>query len=166
MYFFTADEHLGHHNIIRFCQRPFHSQEEMDEEIIRRHNEVVGKGDLVVHAGDFTLQNEAKAQYYLSRLQGQHIFLRGGHDYWLNKSNRDLWEKKIDGIYVVVCHYAMRVWNRSHHNSWQLHGHSHGQLPPFGKQLDIGVDTHNFYPYSFEEIKTIMDQRPDNVNLA
>jgi calcineurin-like phosphoesterase family protein len=40
----------------------------------------------------------------------------------------------------------MRVWPRSHHNSWQLYGHSHGKLLPIGKQWDIGVDNNDFYP--------------------
>jgi len=37
-FFFTADEHYGHANIIRYCDRPFASVEEMDAEIIQRNN--------------------------------------------------------------------------------------------------------------------------------
>ena len=37
-FFFTADEHYGHTNIIKYCDRPFASVEEMDAEIIQRHN--------------------------------------------------------------------------------------------------------------------------------
>jgi hypothetical protein len=29
----------------------------------------------------------------------------------------------------VLCHYAMRVWNRSHHGAWHLYGHSQGESP-------------------------------------
>jgi hypothetical protein len=54
-YFFTADEHYGHTNIIKFCNRSFTSVDEMDTEIIQRHNEMVGSKDVVIHAGDFSL---------------------------------------------------------------------------------------------------------------
>ena len=165
-YFFTSDEHLGHKNIIEYCNRPFASVDEMDETIIQRHNEVVGKDDVVVHGGDFTLVAKAKAQKYTSRLQGQHIFLHGSHDNWLDRPFLDIWEKTLDGQHIIVCHYAMRVWPRSHHNSWQLYGHSHGKLEPVGKQWDIGVDNNNFYPLSLEQIKAIMQKRPDNPNLV
>ena len=166
MYFFTADEHYGHANIIKYCQRPFDSVAEMDAEIIRRHNEVVGVDDMVVHAGDFTLVSSGAAQRYVARLTGQHIFLRGSHDRWLPAPPVDIWEKTIEGEYLVVCHYAMRVWARSHYNSWQLFGHSHGKLAPVGKQWDVGVDNNDFYPVSFEQLRALMEKRPDNFNLV
>jgi calcineurin-like phosphoesterase family protein len=136
-FFFTADEHYGHTNIIKFCDRPFASIEEMDAEIIKRHNELVGSQDVVIHAGDFTLTKKPFAENYIRRLNGTHIF-----------------------------HFAMRVWPRSHFNSWQLYGHSHGKLPPIGKQWDIGVDNSDFYPVSFNKICEIMADRPDNSNFV
>jgi calcineurin-like phosphoesterase family protein len=60
----------------------------------------------------------------------------------------------------------MRVWPRSHYNSWQLYGHSHGRLEPVGKQWDVGVDNNNFYPVSFDQLVEIMKNRPDNFNLV
>jgi calcineurin-like phosphoesterase family protein len=60
----------------------------------------------------------------------------------------------------------MRVWPRSHDNSWQLYSHSHGKLPPVGNQWDIGVDNNGFYPVSFNKIREIMRDRPDNPNFV
>jgi len=85
-FFFTADEHYGQANIIKYCNRPFTSVDEMDEEIIRRHNEMVGSKDVVIHAGDFTLSKKSFAENYIRQLNGTHIFLKGSHDYWLKKS--------------------------------------------------------------------------------
>ena len=165
MWFFTADEHYGHANIIRFCNRPFGDVDAMDAELIARHNSVVGSEDVVVHAGDFTLQRKSRAKEYIKELNGEHIFVRGSHDRWL-KSGCEIWEQEIAGQYVVVCHYAMRVWSRSHHNSWQLYGHSHGMLPPIGKQWDVGVDNNEFFPVSYDQICEIMRSQPDNPNLV
>jgi len=66
MYFFTADEHYYHKNIIKYCNRPFANVENMNRALIGRHNEVVSNTDTVVHAGDFTL---AKRVYVWSQNQ-------------------------------------------------------------------------------------------------
>ena len=166
MHFFTADQHFGHANIIRFCQRPFASIEEMDRELIRRHNEVVGKDDTIIHAGDFAYRNARSPKSYLDELAGHHIFVRGSHDHWMDETVRDILDLKIDDQFLVICHYALRTWPRSHFNSWQLHGHSHGALEPEGKQWDVGVDNNDFYPVSFENIREIMAERPDNKGLV
>ena len=166
-YFFSSDHHFGHKNIIRYCNRPFSSVEEMNEELITRHNEVVKDGDIVIIAGDFFFGNSMKKAYeIINRMNGKCILLRGSHDSWIKRQKsffKDIFEKKIEEHYVVVCHYALRVWPRSHYGSWHLYGHSHGTLPSIGKSMDIGVDTNNFYPYSFEDIKRIMKEKEDNL---
>jgi len=170
VYFFTGDEHFSHKNILKYCGRPFPTIEDHDEEIIKRHNEVVKKNDIVVHSGDFTMKSSFKevSEYYINRLNGTHIFLKGSHDKWLNQSkSHEIWEKTIYGQHIVVCHYAMLVWPRSHYGSWQLFGHSHGNLnhPLMGKQHDDGVDNNNFYPFSLDQIVEIMKNKPNNFNL-
>jgi len=168
MYHFISDEHFGHERIIKYCNRPFNSIGEMDNEIIKRFNSKVSKDDVTVHAGDFCWCNNQRDAHrlYISKLNGTHIFLTGSHDHWLPNSNKIVWKKKFNEQSIIVCHYAMRVWESSHYNSWQLYGHSHGRLPPEGKQWDIGVDNNNFYPLSLDEIKQIMSTRPDNFNLV
>lgn len=83
-------------------------------------------------------------------------------------------DSQVSGRYgktkIILCHYAMRVWNNSHHGSIMLYGHSHGSLDAFtpetsnptwiGDQyfiknyrtMDVGVDTNNLYPYHLDEI--------------
>jgi len=163
--FFTADEHYGHANIIKYCDRPYETVYEMNEDIVQRHNSVVSSNDNVIHAGDFTLQGRKKAHEYIDRLNGSHIFLRGSHDYWLPNDHQMIWEGNLckDG-FTVICHYCMRTWARSHFNSFHLYGHSHGKLAPIGKSWDIGVDNNNFYPLSVQDVIKIMDDRPDNPN--
>jgi len=168
MYWFTSDEHYGHAKILQYCNRPFSSIEEHDQELIDSFNSQVSKQDITIHAGDFCWCNNYKDAhtYYISKLNGTHIFLMGSHDHWLPDSTKYIYRKRFDGQLIVVCHYSMRVWEGSHYNSWHLYGHSHQYLESFGKSFDIGVDGNYFYPYSLDDIKRIMSTKPDNFNLV
>ena len=159
-YFFTADQHYNHSNIIRYCDRPFSSTQEMNEELIRRHNEVVGKNDITIHAGDFAwVKTHKEANSIFKQLNGNHIYLKGCHDRWMPKNTRVMWQKKIENNYVVVCHYPMRSWPRNAHGSIMLHGHCHGTIKPFERQWDVGVDNNDYYPISLEEIIEIIKEK-------
>jgi len=166
MYFFTADEHYGHANVLKYNDRPFKNIKEMDEGLIRRFNEKVTPQDITIHAGDFCWLNNKKDIYktYLNHLNGNHVLLIGSHDHWIPDSGKYIWRKRIEGQLIIVCHYAMLIWECSHYDSWQLFGHSHGRLQLEGKQHDIGVDNNNYYPVSFKQIKDIMATKKDNWN--
>lgn len=169
MIFFTADEHYGHKNIIKYCNRPFDNVLEMNERIIANHNKVVGCNDTVFHLGDVSMKtpHSLVVERYLQHLNGkEHYYIKGSHDKWLKFPYEVIMEIRECKQFIVLCHYAMRVWPRSHYNSWQLYGHSHGRLPGVGKQYDVGVDNNNFSPVSFDEIKAIMEKLPDNFNLV
>jgi calcineurin-like phosphoesterase family protein len=164
---FTSDTHFGHAKIIEFCNRPFASMEEMDEEMIRRWNAVVAKGDTVYHLGDFSLAKDHKAiPRYLERLNGQVHLIYGNHDakrlqflkgFTDVKSYKEI---KVGEQKIILCHYAFKVWNKSHYGSWNLHGHSHGSLPRDyqRKQLDVGVDCWAYAPISYEEVAKEMEK--------
>lgn len=162
MYYFTADQHYGHKRIIEYCKRPFDSVDDMDEYMINEHNKVVKPSDIVINIGDFSLYSrkyEDVAKKYIRRLNGNNIFIPGSHDQWLQRviKHSHIWQKSIEGQQVICCHYAMRAWPASHYGSWHLFGHSHGNLEPFGNSFDVGVDSHEFRPWSFEEVKYKMD---------
>ena len=70
---FTADTHFGHGNVIRYCERPFASVEEMDEVLIENWNYVIRPKDTIYHLGDFTLTGKEKANDYFSSLNGRKL---------------------------------------------------------------------------------------------
>ena len=167
MYFFTGDEHYWHANVIRYCNRPYHNVEDMNERLITNHNSVVGPGGITIHAGDFALCSKEKAEEIIRRLNGKHIFLNGSHDRWLGRGKKwEILEVKFQGHRVYVCHYCLRSWPASHYNTWHLYGHSHGNLEPIGKSWDVGVDNNNFFPLSEHQVIQIMNDRPDNPNYV
>jgi len=162
---FTADFHLGHKNIIRYCNRPFDSVEAMNSTILERLNSAVKANDVLYFLGDFCIGPKARALELRREIRCKKIFaVPGNHDKDTCKLTQEfswlgeLAEVSINGQRIVLFHYAMRVWNHSSHGAWQLYGHSHGRLPTPDNLLsmDVGVDTHDFRPWSFDEIRSRM----------
>lgn len=170
MIYFTADNHFSHANIIKYCNRPFDNAEEMDEVLIKNWNNTVTKNDTVYVLGDFCFKSKGRWKEILNRLKYKQIFfIKGNHDKknipgdifgwvkerYLLKVNDD---RVKGGIQMIVLdHYPALSWNMSHYGSWQLFGHVHGNLNDKGilkpNQYDVGVDTNDFRPISYEELR-------------
>lgn len=178
---FTSDTHFGHQNILRFCERPFVSIEEMDNTIIERWNLKVGKDDIVFHLGDFAFATNKRWQELISLLNGKIYLILGNHDItrWPGTYTMQLFDRvenqmmlKIDNKYkVYLNHFPFLCYDGTYRNpedcTIQLHGHVHERVGGIGKddqrlqyrfpyQYDVGVDNNNFYPVSWEEILKII----------
>lgn len=121
--FFTSDTHFGHSRIIELSKRPFKDVQEMDETMIARWNAKVAPTDLVYHLGDFAVGGDVygdDALPYLRRLNGKVTLIVGNHDNRALKiadsfnGVHSLLEVRVGNQMIVLCHYAMRVWNKSH----------------------------------------------------
>jgi len=173
--YFSSDQHYFHKNICSHTNRPFASVEEMNEALIANHNAVVKPSDEVFYLGDFSFADDVKTLEILSRLNGNKSLIVGNHDRnimnnpskfiggMLFKTIDNYKEIKRNNQSIVLFHYGMRTWNKAHHNAWHCYGHSHGNLPSFGKSVDVGVDakfiTNEYRPIAFDELKVFMDAR-------
>lgn len=171
--FFTSDLHFGHDNIIKYCKRPFKDAQEMNEILIKNWNDVVGQDDVVYHLGDFAMGVTNKEEYAIKmreRLNGNIHHIMGNHDpdHWRTNSSKpkprfqsikDFAQIKVEGQTIILFHYGMRTWWHDLKGVWHIYGHSHGQLPPYGKSCDVGVDAWNFTPVSFKELQKFMSKR-------
>ena len=126
--FFTSDTHFGHKNIIKYCNRPFKTVEEMNEALIENWNKVVPKDGVVVHCGDFTYPFKDsniidQYQKYFSQLKGSIILVRGNHDeiplgvyeFTNNLGTRsfeihDQLMFNVDGVGMFASHYPATVF--------------------------------------------------------
>jgi calcineurin-like phosphoesterase family protein len=159
--FFTSDTHFYHKNIIRYCNRPFSSIEEMNGVLIDNWNSVVKNNDVVYHLGDFAFCGRGILGSTIKKLNGNICLCKGNHDKYSNtiyfesgikEILQSLNTIKINGSNFVLCHYALRVWNKSNRGSFHCFGHSHGKLGEYKNSYDVGVDNNNFTPISYEDL--------------
>jgi calcineurin-like phosphoesterase family protein len=168
--FFTSDTHWGHTNVIKFQGRPFKHTHDMDETMIRNWNEVVPWDGVVFHLGDVSLMAPGKSLSVLERLNGKIYLIKGNHEKSVLRKQstrdkfewiRDKYELQVGKQLIVMCHYAHRVWNKSHHGSFHLYGHSHGSMEekPWGKSMDVGVDSWDYKPLSYYDVERVLSKR-------
>lgn len=163
----TSDTHFCHANIIGYTDRPFDSVEQMNEVMIDRWNEVVGKNDTLIHVGDFAMGNPALHHSIFDRLNGEKYLIRGNHDNgrtvslgWADVykdfrmttpfgdvyfSHRPLIDEKLktdleaDGVVLF------------------LHGHCHSKESNavVENRIDVGVDAWGFQP---QRLKNLLER--------
>lgn len=173
--FFTADLHAHHANIIRYCHRPFSNVDEMNAALIERWNATVDEGDIVYVIGDFVFGNgkigDENIRTFRRQLNGRIRMILGNHDgaakrnphlfeWSANQATVTVHDPEVEGgsQHIVLNHYAMRVWDRSHRGAYSLYGHSHGRLeePVFGLSLDVGVDAWDYTPVPYTLVQERM----------
>lgn len=168
--FVTSDLHMFHNNIIKYSNRPFANATEMNTTLVDNWNSVVSEGDIVFNLGDFSFAKDEKTVEVLSQLQGTQYFIYGNHDRvmqsdvvqnYCRKSRKirlfcDVASIRYNGHSIFMSHYAHRTWDKSHHGSLHLYGHSHGTLPGVGRSMDVGVDStdmnSDFTPFLLDDV--------------
>ena len=161
---FTADLHLGHDNIIGYCNRPFKDVKEMNERLIEGWQSSVEEKDSIYVLGDISFMKYGETEPIIKDLPGKKYWIRGNHDSnrlvdeighhfkWIN----DYWELKREGWRLILSHYKMEDWHGCPRGSLMLHGHSHGPNPYSGveNRIDVGVDAWEYEPVSLPALKT------------
>lgn len=170
-HFACSDTHFGHKNIIRYCNRPFSSVDEMNEHMIMKWNSVVSDEDTVWFLGDFAFLKLEETFAIFDRLRGQIKIVPGNHDerlleewnqseHWTRKRIEildPLVHTKIDGRPFVLCHYPIEDWAGMYwpttkgtgepqaptlKHTAMLHGHCHGNRPNTTWRFDVGIDVY------------------------
>lgn len=146
----TADLHLGHANIIRYCDRPFSSLSEMDEAIIASCNEVAGSGAGLIVLGDFAYgPGRRDATHYLSLFQAPVCLVTGNHD--RDGGGDTFLVREVDGVRFLLVHDPADA--PEGFDGYVVHGHHHnndlGQYPffhPGRRRFNVSIEVTGYRP--------------------
>ena len=165
--YLTSDNHFFHENIIMYCNRPFSSVEEMNEKMVKRWNKRVGKEDIVVHLGDFSLGKPGPTLDLIDELNGNIFLIKGNHD----RRTRTFWELKAGfkryfkrSIYIsdniTLSHRPERV-----KGVINLHGHVHNNLSAYHSYgcVNLSVEIWDYYPVNLNNIKYLSKIDKENI---
>lgn len=159
------------------------SIEMMDDALLKEVNDLVGANDTLYHLGDFAMPGKSdykrKCRQYRDRIKCNNmILIWGNHDDYcirdLFSATYDLEMISVDGFAnrIVLCHYAMAVWDGSHRQNLHLYGHSHSEAEPWlnrtmvgRRSMDVGVDNAAkvlgaYRPFTEEDIKKLLVSKP------
>lgn len=182
--FATSDLHIHHANIIKYCNRPFASMEEMDNILIANWNSVVKPEDEVYLLGDFVwTKSEEDLNSITLRLNGSKHLVLGNHDYFPKEVYLEAGFVEVESGFIdvsvyshqwIMCHYQMSHWNRSHFGTYHLFGHEHwrqqyvpshqiySQLMWSERKFNVCVDANQFKPIGLKHIAKILESRDTN----
>jgi calcineurin-like phosphoesterase family protein len=165
MYYFWSDTHLGHWNIVKYCNRPFKTLKEMDSTLIKNFNDRVDENDVVFFFGDFCMKKSSEASeapqdafdYYRNQLKCKNIiFIKGNHD--KNNSTKTIIESVVidfGGSHIYMTHdpkYAKEDFQ------FNYCGHTHGKFGKFRKLghksviVDLSVENWDYRPVNINDI--------------
>lgn len=177
---FASDYHFCHANVIKYDNRPFSDVDEMDNTLIENWNSLISENDTVIYMGDLCFDRSSKtAKNIVDQLKGKIHFVLGNHDKEKDIKKLNRFESVSDYINlsvldeenprkyqgIMIMHFPILSWDKSHHGEWHLHGHSHQSLtehyPEYYKRkvLDMGCNGWDYKPVSYSQIKEIMNTK-------
>lgn len=160
-----SDLHLFHRNIIRYSGRPFFNLEQMNEELLKTAERLVGKEDWLVFGGDLSFGSMEDTRDWLAQLDCRKATLLGNHDVdrqekvhgWESLgfeavADVQAWDLKTpwemqDGLRVQslwLTHYPLPA-SRIPAGVLNVHGHTHTENLG-GRRLNASVEQIDYQP--------------------
>lgn len=174
-----SDHHFGHANVLTFMHtdvdklRPgFSDVTEMDEHMVKCHNDVVKPNDKVYFLGDVCMSH--KSLPILGRLNGKKCLIKGNHDkaklsQYLPYFYDIRGSHQFDGM--LLTHIPTHVESLGR---WpvNVHGHTHanyvknkyGLRDPRYVCVCVEQPHINYTPISLEELKLHIKNQPCNAH--
>ena len=158
-----SDQHLGHANIIEYCNRPFRDVAEMDEAFFSAWEAHVGPEDWVVFVGDLAM-GRALNEGTFERVHGlpgkRKILVPGNHD--VTAKGGVLRVEGFDAIYamlfakgepqLVFTHVPLQEVPEGWVN---IHGHTHDRPATDTPHINVSVEQLYFAPVLLSRLRRL-----------
>ena len=166
--FITSDTHFNHKNIIKYCNRPFDSVDEMNNVLIDNWNKSIDNNDIIIHLGDFGFNGYCpnSLQQIVANLRGRKWLILGNHDkktlgFWEELGFKYVFRKPIILHNIILSHKPIlkpKMLN--------IHGHIHNkELKNKSKNhICVCVEKTNYYPI-LSEVLTKKQISINNVSI-
>lgn len=162
-----SDLHLGHENIIRYCERPFDDVEQMNQTIIENWNERVSDDDQVLFLGDLSHNSEGMTpDAWLQHLNGDILFVRGNHDSGVSQNAP---VNVVENCAITHGRYRFYCQHRPPENTlsgWTLHGHVHNNEPlvhpfihPSRQTVNVSCELLDYKPILLDTLVRLLDEK-------
>lgn len=178
---FTSDTHFCHNKEFLFGTRGFDNVADMNERIIQNWNSVVDDNDIVYHLGDIMLNDTDEGMRCLARLKGNIYIVAGNHC----TNVRIAQYESLPNVHFLGWAYMLRIKKKQFYLSHfptitrtiddapnkqgviNLYGHTHQEDNFYNNNpymYHVGMDSHNLFPVSLEEILKDFKQKIDELN--
>ncbi|MDO5521260.1 MAG: metallophosphoesterase family protein [bacterium] len=172
--FYVSDYHFDHQIALKRSRSDWFSTiEEMNETMIRLHNQKVRPEDQVYILGDIIVCEESeleeRLQATIGKLQGHLHLICGNHDYKYKdltifhnyfETVQDSLIIKDRGRWVQLYHYPVLCWYRKQKGAFHIYGHLHNEtigkecksLQKEPRALNACVEITEYEPCTLDEL--------------
>jgi len=159
---FWGDPHFAHYNIIKYCNRPYKNEHEMDNDMIRRYREVITSDATVICTGDFTIKRPSYRSYIekiIKQLPGQKHLVLGNHDYFKPQAYIDM---GFISVHTILYLEKLNIYiihdpaiSQTDTSKLFIGGHVHNLFKVQRNFINVGVDVWDFYPVPWYKIESL-----------
>lgn len=155
-----SDLHFNHTNIIKYCNRPYETTEEMNQKLIENWNSVVGEDDTVFCLGDFCLGGKDDIIHFGKQLNGKKFLILGNHDHGTKTTYKDAGFQQVYGEQAIIKFESLgQTIHFSHHrvpdedtHYLNLYGHQHDKPTDDDRHKCVCVELWNYKPVLLDEL--------------
>ncbi len=138
----------------------------MNYQIVYNYMMTVKDNDTVFFLGDITIKRNSSYKPYLKKLiqslPGKKHLIKGNHDYYTNKFYLECGFLSVQRFirtkdFIILHDPDDRSIETCDPTKLIIHGHKHNHFSTAIKKnkIDIGVDSHDYFPWELKEIKKV-----------